>query len=498
VATFPAAARAPTPRPGGTVGRRARNWWVTTAVVVAVVAAAIRPAEAAQGKGGGAKPGGVTAAALDWARSVDPFGGPFERVDDPRGLKNLNPTVARRVSRLKYFFLRYEGQFFSVEPCPDVHGTARATGAMKVRVLGPGEDDGDSLWSSTINFDVRVDVDDNAAIENVIFEGGYGESDGPGADIFTSRANKEVEATVTGKGRYKKSTVQQGANTVAKRAAALANAIAKKLEAVWQDGKTCVTLGVTPGSKAVKPKEELQIDVDGTAKDGNKITRPITAKLDGATSIKPTTAPKAPGSFKYISPAKRNQKGHITFEQRSKRGIGRAEVEYVVGGKWKFDFSATKVPERCLSQLCDHASLAGLSATIELGADGTGTGSGVATVSYTSESTIGFSLDPEFVPGHCNATNSYPVPMTITVQSVGETLTVSAISDTTAFQSCSANGPIDLRTRVVFNPVSVPAKGGTNGTTAGANTSCLLGSFEIPQVVEYSCTFTLTATEESD
>jgi hypothetical protein len=182
-------------------------------------------------------------------------------------------------------------------------------------------------------------------------------------------------------------------------------------------------------------------------------------------------------------------------EQRSKRGIGRAQVEYRVGGKLKFDFNATKDPVRCLSQVCDHASLIGPTATIELGDEGKGTGRADATLLYTSESaTGGFSTDPRFNPGQCSVTNSYSVHMTITVETAGDTVKASATSDPVTIQVCTANGQSERNVRVIVDPVSVPVDGGNNSATSGPNTSCLVESIGLAGVVDYTCKFTLTAT----
>jgi hypothetical protein len=341
--------------------------------------------------------------------------------------------------------------------------------------------------------DVSIGGGAGGETDNVTFTGSWGEArptsavGGGSAGLEYNRGGDKLDVTVnfTGVGS-KESIVQQRANSVANHAVALAGAIAKKLQAVWQDGTSCVTLGVTPASKSVKPQDKLTIEVTASAKqDGSKIARPISAKLAGPTSIEPTTSPSAPGSFTYTAPAKKGDTGRVTFEQRSKRGIGRAEVEYVASDKFKFDLGVIKLTLGCRSEpFCDEtATLTGLSATIELGDDGSGTGNGVATL-FVSEVR-------RLIPtGRCSVANSYQVPMTISVKTLGNIFQVSAQSNPkTTIQECGVNGPTDHTFDLIFSPVQIPESGGTN-SHVDTEDGCFTGGGE----TDVRCTFTVTAT----
>jgi hypothetical protein len=470
---------------------------VAVVVVVAVVAAAAGPAAAAQGKRGSTQPTTGISGALDFVgRALAPDAPEVEATLRPQGLtKTLGVTVAERAISVKY-----GGALYALTPCPDVHGTAHASTSVDFTVLDGG---GAEIWLSQVNLEIDVAVNDNAGIANVTVKGRVGEGrmgtatgGGTYGDFNYDRAGKQLDATVTNSGPSKKAS-QQRLNTIAKQGAALADEIAQKLKAVWQDGKTCVTLGVTPASRSVKPKDKLSVEVTSSAADGSKITRPITAKLTGATKIEPATSKSAPGSFQYIAPAKKGDKGHVMFEQRSKRGIGRAEVDYGIGDKVKLDFEATKVAEACLGQICNHASLFGLSATVELVAEGAATSTGTATLLYSSESSVGFSTNPADRTGRCNTTNSYSVPMTVTVTTEGDTLTARATSDSMAIQTCTGGGQSEVGVQVIVNAVSVPADGGNNAATDNT-TGCLIDAHELAQTNRYICTYTLTATKVSD
>ena len=260
--------------------------------------------------------------------------------------------------------------------------------------------------------------------------------------------------------------------------------------AVWQDGKTCVTLGVTPPSKAVGIQDELAIEVTATAKDGSQVERPIKAKLTGDTGIAPKTTRSAPGTFKYTAPGKKGDKGHVAFEQRSKRGVGRAEAEYVVSDILRFDVNATSVLESCRDTVCGSGgSLTGLSVTVELNADGRGTGRGEATLQLNSQTRL--------IPtGTCSVDSSVQVAMTVTVETVGDTLVVSGRSDPDpTYQSCGVNGPAShASTITIFPSVSVPASGGS-GSKTSFDTACINA---VGDDGFYRCTLTVTATRVSE
>ena len=98
--------------------------------------------------------------------------------------------------------------------------------------------------------------------------------------------------------------------------------------------------------------------------------------------------------------------------------------------------------------------------------------------------------------GTCDVANSYQVPMTITVESVGDTLTVSARSDPDpTIQYCDVNGPADGHPTTGFDPVSVSADGGSNSADSTAST-CLEGLGDADADVR--CKFTVTATKLPD
>ncbi|MBD9480360.1 hypothetical protein [Pseudoxanthomonas sp. PXM02] len=103
-------------------------------------------------------------------------------------------------------------------------------------------------------------------------------------------------------------------------------------QAPWESGR-CVELKVTsnPGKrKGIRPSTAFDIDAMPRAKsDGAPAGGTVTATLSGGASLQPSTG-KVPADAKYAyaGPDKKNEEATIKFEARSKRGVGRATLEF--------------------------------------------------------------------------------------------------------------------------------------------------------------------------
>lgn len=100
----------------------------------------------------------------------------------------------------------------------------------------------------------------------------------------------------------------------------------------WESGR-CVELKVTssPGKrKGVKPNTAFDLEAMPRAKsDGAPTGGTVTATLSGGASLQPATG-KLPADAKYgyAGPDKKDEEASIAFEARSKRGVGRANLEF--------------------------------------------------------------------------------------------------------------------------------------------------------------------------
>lgn len=103
-------------------------------------------------------------------------------------------------------------------------------------------------------------------------------------------------------------------------------------QAPWETGR-CVELKPTSTPtkrKSAKPSTHYEVEAAPRAKsDGAPAGGTVTATLSGGSSLQPASG-KVPADAKYAytGPAKKDEAATITFEARSKRGVGRATLEF--------------------------------------------------------------------------------------------------------------------------------------------------------------------------
>jgi hypothetical protein len=102
--------------------------------------------------------------------------------------------------------------------------------------------------------------------------------------------------------------------------------------APWEGGR-CIDLKATssPGKrKGIKPNTAFDIEAIPRSKgDGAPAGGTVTATLSGGSSLQPASG-KVPADAKYgyAGPDKKNESASIAFESRSKRGVGKATLEF--------------------------------------------------------------------------------------------------------------------------------------------------------------------------
>ena len=186
------------------------------------------------------------------------------------------------------------------DSCPDASGVAHATMSF-----GGNEDYFDSSGAKTGNrvFEsfggqVSVRADDNAKLA-------------------------AVEVTPSGQGG-------QLMVEMAMRGAAPA------FEKAWRSGM-CIQVVVSPNSDDVDPESATTITVKVKHKiEGNELDKPVEAKLtSGVKSIEPSgQKQKAPATFTYTAGPESGDRGDVSFESVSNRGIGHDFGSYTVAGGW--------------------------------------------------------------------------------------------------------------------------------------------------------------------
>lgn len=102
-------------------------------------------------------------------------------------------------------------------------------------------------------------------------------------------------------------------------------------DAPWESGH-CVKLDVRVNPekrKGAKPNTQYLLFAEPKAKsDGMPTGGTVKATLKGASRLSPTDKVRAIAKFDYTNPGEENQSASIDFEARSKRGVGRATLEF--------------------------------------------------------------------------------------------------------------------------------------------------------------------------
>jgi len=108
--------------------------------------------------------------------------------------------------------------------------------------------------------------------------------------------------------------------------------IATQSEDFWRSGK-CVDMRSSVESKTVAPKEKVRFTVEPRGKyDQKPINAGVEAKFDGKETLDPSGASLPPPvSFTYTAGEKKDDKGTVSLQQTSNRGIGRKSITFTVG-----------------------------------------------------------------------------------------------------------------------------------------------------------------------
>lgn len=183
--------------------------------------------------------------------------------------------------------------------CPDASGTARAYmlfGGHEDYFEASGGKTGKRV-SESFGGELRIRADDSARIA--------------GVDI---------------------SPTGQGGELMMRLAA---QSTAPAFEKAWRSG-ACVAVIVSPEGGDVDRDSDTTVTVKVKHKiEGNELDKPVEPKFDGLKSIEPTTKQKAPATYHYTAGSADGDRGSVTFESVSNRGIGHRTVTFTVGGGWK-------------------------------------------------------------------------------------------------------------------------------------------------------------------
>ena len=133
----------------------------------------------------------------------------------------------------------------------------------------------------------------------------------------------------------------------------------------WESGH-CIDLKVTssPGKrKHIKPNTAFDLEAMPRVKsDGTPAGGTVTATLDGGASLQPASGKvRADAKYQYAGPAKKNEQATIDFVSRSKRGVGKATLEFdtkpnkayrITGGKCAESYTVCDITKPFTGRAC--------------------------------------------------------------------------------------------------------------------------------------------------
>ena len=220
----------------------------------------------------------------------------------------------------------------SLKTCPDAEGKVVAEFESNSSVAAGGASADSRVKSKVTAF---VDDDANLIDDKLDSQSSAQQSTSGGAHVD---ANDDL-STVTGAAGGKTNAMSGGATEadgkMAQGMASMGRYAARQAilaaQKAWQSGK-CVKLEVRSDPakrKGVKPNTAYTLFAEPRAiSDGQPTGGTVKATLNGGNRLNPTGKVKADAKFDYANPEQKEQSATIDFEARSKRGVGKATLEF--------------------------------------------------------------------------------------------------------------------------------------------------------------------------
>ena len=220
----------------------------------------------------------------------------------------------------------------SLKTCPDAEGKVVAEFESNSSVAAGGASADSRVKSKVTAF---VDDDANLIDDKLDSQSSAQQSTSGGAHVD---ANDDL-STVTGAAGGKTNAMSGGATEtdgkMAQGMASMGRYAARQAilaaQKAWQSGK-CVKLEVRSDPakrKGAKPNTAYTLFAEPRAiSDGQPTGGTVKATLNGGNRLNPTGKVKADAKFDYANPEQKEQSATIDFEARSKRGVGKATLEF--------------------------------------------------------------------------------------------------------------------------------------------------------------------------
>lgn len=226
-----------------------------------------------------------------------------------------------------------------VDTCPAADGkvTARFTSDSSLRAKSQAGTGGFIKVAATVSKFLDDDahlVDDRIESEVRVEQKTLDSYEGAFVDVTDtlSTTTGEMGSKVTGRSKRAPDASVQGAQDLAKMGRLAAMQALEGAKKAWESGR-CIDLKATsePGKRTgVKPLTKFQVLAAPRVKsDGSFPGGTVLATLAGGESLtRNGEKVRADGQYAYVAPAQKDKQAAITFEARSKRGVGRATLEF--------------------------------------------------------------------------------------------------------------------------------------------------------------------------
>jgi len=219
-----------------------------------------------------------------------------------------------------------------LKTCPDAEGKVVVEFESVSSVAAGG-----GSANSTVKTTLEVFVDDDANLIDDKMESesraqqntSSGSSVDASSNISTSSGTADSTNGLGGGASTEDGQMAQGMASMGRYAAY--SALLFGAQKAWQSGK-CVDLQVRSDPakrKGARPNTAYTLFAEPRAKsDGMPTGGTVRATLNGGNRLNPTGKVRADAQFDYANPEKKDQSATIDFEARSKRGVGKATLEF--------------------------------------------------------------------------------------------------------------------------------------------------------------------------
>jgi len=275
---------------------------------------------------------------------------------------DLSGSVANNISGATAQMTGSATAHVEIDGCPDASGSSKGKVSLSSSETVSGQHDGGegtASWTRDLSGDFDIAVDDEANISGLTVdvkanetvvesdrEPGDDEPQTEGHELGVS-VHAEYESgpgfagTVADDSKTDGDVTHQKDATKAHLASLVKSALyaimvaavglGQNAEAFWRDGK-CIEVIVDPEGGDVEA--DSTTDVTAAVRhrfEGNELDKPVEATLAGVTAIEPAGRKQpAPATSIYTAGPNEGDKGDVTFESVSNRGIGKKTVTFTV------------------------------------------------------------------------------------------------------------------------------------------------------------------------